>query len=189
MQYREQKPSAFSVKAVTNEEASLWLQNCRQVAKNSFGNSKKRRRFCVFNKALQHMLRGAANEEASGNIYFEWFASFPFSSPCYIASKTLACRNILSQFCSQCCLGEQTGRQQNFEMQLLRLQKCCLSTQTMKQSANIQVRVSSLFPECLLVCTLTQHMLKTQNLSIESRKLIRNFPKTCSGGNFALDNS
>ena len=41
-----------------------------------------------------------------------------------------------------------------------------------------KVCFTSVFPKCFPVFTPTQHVLKTQNLRLESRKCFRNFPKT-----------
>ena len=50
----------------------------------------------------------------------------------------IASRNILSQCCSQCCMGKQTGRKQKLGRKFCFFKLCCLGTQTRKQSGNIR---------------------------------------------------
>ena len=47
---------------------------------------------------------------------------------------------------------------------------CCLGIQTRNIWETFGVSVSSVFPKRFLVCALTQHMFKTQNLRLESKK-------------------
>ena len=85
------------------------------------------------------------------------------------------CRNILSQCCSQCCMGAQTGKKQNFfasETQIPRLQDMLLGY---ANEETFGKHSKSVFLQCFpsdssRVCSPTQHMLKTQNLRLESKK-------------------
>ena len=87
-----------------------------------------------------------------------------------IAVETFCANN-----CSPCCMGEQTGRKQNLfasQMRTLHLQHM------LHRHANKEMfwkNSKSVFPKCFLFWTPTQHMLKTQNLFLESKMFLLKF--------------
>ena len=91
-------------------------------------------------------------------------------------------RNILIQCCSQCCRGEeQTGRKQNIFCFRYATSTSSKYVAWVRKRGNnretFKASVSSVFSKCFLVCALTQHMLKAQNLRLERKKMFSSFSR------------
>ena len=87
-------------------------------------------------------------------------------------------RNILSQCCWQCCMGEQTGRKQKLGCKFCVFKICCLGTQTTKQSGNIRTLFLRGFPNDSSFA-LTSNICWRHKLKFESwkQKMLSKFSK------------